>query len=720
MRPIPLVAFFLMAASAGVEASLIPPLVVFDEDDPLCAGMYDASHATARPPATLARGGSGGDKLPVRPGPAASGSEHALLEWDSGEGGSWTAHIFRPGFETGDLTRHQSLALSLNGPSALTAEALPLLALESYDGATGPEVPLGRHLSEGLDALPGTWQRISIPLAELEFSNLQSAKRFKAIRLRSGEWRGRATLWVDSVQFEPKPGELLTTPPMGRADDLRARTGDRSVALHWSYPPEPGVSGFHVYRSESKTGPFERASGKPAPTASFADSQVENGKQYHYQVRAVNANGLGEASETVEASPAEFEDDNAFLDYVAACAFDYFIWEANPRNGLIRDRSQPFSPASVAAMGFGLTAHGIGVERCWLPRAEAAERTLTMLRTLRNLPRGESPAGAGALRGWFYHFLDMETGTRHGRSELSSIDTALLMAGVLFAREFFDGETGLEREIRSIAEGLFNEIDWQWMLNGGGTLSHGWHPESGFIPSRWVGYNEASLLYLLALGAAKNPLPAETWSQWTAGYTWETHHGRDFVPFDPLFGHQYTQCWVDMRHINDAWMGAKGITYFENSRRATLAQRQHGVANPLGHPGYGADIWGWTACDGPGSKGFHGYIARGVPPIRFDDGTIAPTAAGGSVVFAPEECVAALRAMYDRHREKIWCGYGFRDAFNIRADWWGPDVIGIDQGPILLMIDNLQRGTAWRTMRQSAVIRRGLERAGFKPVSPAR
>jgi hypothetical protein len=288
---------------------------------------------------------------------------------------------------------------------------------------------------------------------------------------------------------------------------------------------------------------------------------------------------------------------------------------------------------------------------------------------------------------------------------------------MLDAKEFFGRNDAVEQEIRSLADKIFERVDWQWMLNGGDTLTMGWHPERGFLGARWKGYNEASILYLLGIGAeGPNALEPKHWSIWTKTYDWRTSYGFSFIHFPPLFGHQYSACWVDFRSIDDEFTRAKGITYFENSRRATLAQREYCIANPGEFPGYGPDIWGLTACDGPGSNGAHGYIARGAPPAENDDGTIAPTAAGGSLPFAPRECTSALRVMYDRYRETIWCGYGFRDAFNLKENWWGADVIGIDQGAILLMAENLRTGRVWERMSRNDVLQRGLKRAGFRPV----
>jgi hypothetical protein len=383
---------------------------------------------------------------------------------------------------------------------------------------------------------------------------------------------------------------------------------------------------------------------------------------------------------------------------------------------LVRDRSRPYSPASIAATGFGLTALGIGADHGWITREQAAEQTLLTLQTLVAGRRGDSARDAIGHRGWFYHFLDAETATRSGQSELSSIDTALLMAGVVYAREYFNAPGRVEANVRGLANRLLADIDWAWMLNGSDTLSMGWHPESGFISNRWIGYNEAMILYLLGLGSPTRPLPVEGWTAWCRGYRWQTRYGLGFIAFAPLFGHQYSHCWIDFRGQTDDWLRPRGIDYFENSRRATLAQIAYAVDNPQPQAGYGDYGWGWTACDGPGAPGTHAYIARGTPPPKHDDGTLAPTAPGGSLAFTPNESLRTLRQLYDTHRERVWTAYGFRDAYHPGLRWWGPDVLGIDQGPILLMAENLRTGSVWKVFMRAAEIQRGMHRAGFAPL----
>jgi hypothetical protein len=437
---------------------------------------------------------------------------------------------------------------------------------------------------------------------------------------------------------------------------------------------------------------------------------------------------------------------SAFLDTLQRRTFDWFWETTNSRNGLVPDRWPTRSFSSIAAVGFGLTAYPIGVERGWITREQARERVLTTLRFFWQAPQGSASSGVTGHRGFFYHFLDMDTGLRFGTVELSTIDTGLLLAGVLLCREYFDRADADESEIRALADSLYFRVDWQWARDGEPSLSMGWRPdvaphqnERGFITSRWIGYNEAMLLYAMALGSPTHPIEPAAWQAWTSAYKWDRFYGQEFVQFAPLFGHQYSHVWIDFRGISDAYMRGRGIDYFENSRRATLSQRAYAVANPNGWRDYSAEIWGLTASDGPkdttmvvdgGARVFHTYWARGAGADGiYDDGTLAPTAVGGSVPFAPEITIPTLVAMRRRYGGELFGRYGFLDAFNptLRTPgvplqhgrivpertWVDTDYLGIDQGPILAMIENYRTELVWRLMRKNSYVVRGLCRADF-------
>lgn len=421
---------------------------------------------------------------------------------------------------------------------------------------------------------------------------------------------------------------------------------------------------------------------------------------------------------------------DGFLDTLQHRTFNYF-WECvDPSTGLTPDRYPTKTFSSTAAIGFALTSYGIGAERNYVSRKAAADRVLTTIKFLYLLPQGDAKMGTGGYRGFFYHFLDLETGTRFNKDiELSSIDTALLLAGILFCQSYFDNTTETENHIRAYSDSLYRRVEWKWLQARPPVIGMGWFPEKGFHQSDWHGYNEAMILYILALGSPTHAVDEEAWNGFTKNFLWLSYYGEEFLSFGPLFGHQYSHAWIDFRGIKDVYMQKKGIDYHENSRRATLTHRSYAKNNPQKMLGYSENIWGFTACDGPADehrmigglkRRFHSYSARGVSADwTNDDGTIAPTAAGGSVAFAPEICIPALKAMRDQI-PGLWTNYGFLDAFNLTYvtdktpnGWIDRDYLGIDQGPIVIMVENLRSGLVWDVMKKNPYIVKGLQRAGF-------
>jgi hypothetical protein len=429
----------------------------------------------------------------------------------------------------------------------------------------------------------------------------------------------------------------------------------------------------------------------------------------------------------------------AFLDTLEERTFHWF-WElSDSTTGLTPDRAPTRSFVSVGAIGFALTAYPIGVERHWVTRSEGAERVLRTLRFMWQAPQDSGAAGSAGYRGFFYHFLDPATGHRFETVELSTMDTALLMAGALFCQSYFDRRDPREARIRALAESLYARVDWTWIQPRPPTIALGWSPEHGFLPYDWRGYNEALLLQILALGSPSHAVAPEAWGAWVKGCRWGSFQGQEHVGFAPLFGHQYPHVWIDFRGIRDAYLRERGIDYFENARRATLAQRAYAIANPGGFRGYGPRLWGLTACDGPidrtltidgRERTFRTYAARGASFTEVtDDGTVSPAALGGSLPFAPRETAAALLAIRSSYGPSVFSRYGFVDALNPTLDvetpvqhgrvvtgvgWFDTDCLGIDQGPILAMIENWRSDLVWRVMRRNPHLVRGLRRAGFR------
>ncbi|MBC7562641.1 MAG: Tat pathway signal protein [Gemmatimonadaceae bacterium] len=433
----------------------------------------------------------------------------------------------------------------------------------------------------------------------------------------------------------------------------------------------------------------------------------------------------------------------ALADTVVERTFRWFWDTTDSTTGLAHDRWPTRDFSSVASIGFALTAYPIGVERRWITRKQSARRTLVSLRYLWTLPQGPQQAGMGGHKGFFYHFLRYEDGRRYKDVELSTIDTSLLLGGVLFAQSYYTHDDSTEVAIRAVADSIYRRVDWRWAMARAPLVSMGWKPESGFLRADWTGYNEGMIVYILGLGSPTHALNPDSWHAWSRTNPWRSYRGYLHANFSSLFGHQYSHVWIDFRGIQDRWIRKHGIDWFENSRRATLSQREYAIANPQGFTGYGRDIWGLTASDGPADTAvtingrpvrLHTYWARGASNDgdrdggERDDGTIAPTAAIGSLPFAPEASFPAMVAMRERYGAMLFGPYGFRDSFNpslvtpmpVRMGriepglgWVAGDHLGIDQGTIILMLENYRSELVWKTMRTNRYLVTGLRRAGF-------
>ncbi len=418
-------------------------------------------------------------------------------------------------------------------------------------------------------------------------------------------------------------------------------------------------------------------------------------------------------------------DDHRFLLGLQRDTFGFFTSEVNPQNGLVRDRTAVGSPASIAAVGMALACYPVAVDRGYLTRSRARELVLTTLRFLWQAPQ-DSTSRASGHRGFFYHFLDMDSGRRSDGCELSTIDSAILFAGALTAGRYFDGPGSAEGEIRELADALFRRAEWDWFANHDERVPLSWTPERGFQRYHWGGYNEALILFALGMGSPTHPLPTGAYERWLETYSWKRIYGHDFAYCGPLFTHQLSHLWIDFRGIQDAFMRSRGIDYFENSRRATLVQREYARRNPRKHRGYDDHAWGITASDGPGpashevdgrSRNFWGYRARGVP-WGPDDGTLSPWGVAASLPFAPDLVLSTLKTMTDRY-PALTSRFGFKCSVNptFPTDGGGPWVaeryFGLDQGPVVLMIENFESELVWRLMKNCPYLRLGLKRSGF-------
>ena len=417
---------------------------------------------------------------------------------------------------------------------------------------------------------------------------------------------------------------------------------------------------------------------------------------------------------------------DAQLDSLQWVSLIYYLRESNYDNGLVADKTGPGQPSSIAAVGLSLATLPVVVEHELIERDEAIEIVLRKLHFFRDSPQGPE-ADATGYQGFYYHFLDMQTGRRVWDCELSTIDSAFLFAGMLTAAAYFDRDTEGEAEIRRVAHDLYRRANWAWACNGGPTLTHGWKPESGFIPYRWQGYDESLLLYILGLGSPTYPLSPESYPAWSSTFEWKTIYGHELLYSGPLFTHQLSHLFIDFRGIRDRAMRERGMDYFENSRRATYVQQQYAIRNPQQFEMYGEFCWGFTACDGPGwtsrelkgqKRTFYDYVARGAP-FGPDDGTIAPWVAVASLPFAPEIVLPTIERFHALDLGTMDL-YGFKASFNptyevegSRCGWVSPHYFGIDQGPLVLMIENYRTGLLWSIIKRCPFITEGLRRAGF-------
>ena len=419
-------------------------------------------------------------------------------------------------------------------------------------------------------------------------------------------------------------------------------------------------------------------------------------------------------------------EDEAMLDSIQHKTLLFFLNEHHPEWGIVKDRAADWAPASIASTGFGIASFAVGVERNWMTREEAAKITLNILDFLTGSVQSADTSASG-YKGFYYHFLRLNTGTRAWRCELSSVDTGLLMMGIIFARNYYNLDNDVEKRIRSQAAIILERIDWNFMVmpdtgKYANTISMAWTPDHGLHNMGWSGYNEALFLYIIAAGSGMENAE-KSYSSWLSSYKWQTpYEGLSHAAFPPLFGHQFSQSFIDFRGVADMYMKEKGIDYFENSRRATYVQREYAIDNPYGWVGYDSLCWGVTASDGPGDqynfddKKFLGYAGRGTsgPDYNyFDDGTIAPYGPLSSMPFAPEIVFPTIRAINERYGDSLWGKYGYYDSFNPTAKWFDNDFVGIDEGPMLIMIENFRTGLVWNNVMKDPIIQKGLNRLGF-------
>ena len=409
--------------------------------------------------------------------------------------------------------------------------------------------------------------------------------------------------------------------------------------------------------------------------------------------------------------------------------FDYFLKNINPKNGLVADKSQPGSHSSIAAVGLGISSYVVGLERKLISREDVIKKILTILKFFHDGRQGPEEDAMG-YRGFYYHFLDMDKGRRAWKSELSTVDTAIFISGVLTAANYFKGVSKEEKEIRNLSESLYRRIDWRWALNKKNAICHGWKPESGFLKYYWDhAYSEAIILYILALGSPTFPIDPIVYRNWTSTFKWKKIYGIEYIYAGPLFIHQMSHLWLDFHGIQDELNKKYDIDYFENSRRATQIHQKYSIRNPKNFKHYNKNNWGFTASDGPGparriiegvDRIYYDYVARGVP-FGPDDGTISPWSVVASLPFAPDIVLSTMRHAINRLKERDPAKSGFDASFNPAFvidgaegnTWVSPWKFGLNEGPMVIMIENFRTQLIWNVFKKCEYIINGLRRAGF-------
>ncbi len=538
-------------------------------------------------------------------------------------------------------------------------------ALDAVNGAPALRITPGGRSEETKLAYPVTGEDLEAwaDSAELELDvflpethALNPNTFFLGLADVSGAWA-----WVGGVFGTPSGDSGWITVTFSLDDALRHANPDGRYIVYLSF--------FH-----------QGTAGKPPLSEPFYLGAV------HLSPGASGAVSAADARNEREAAALLALDDGALIDAVARETFDYFWLEASPETGLIRDRSSASSPASIAAIGFGLAAIPAAVDRGWITAEEGYERVETTLQTFLN-------GGVEGEHGFYYHFVDMSTGERAWNSELSSIDTALLAAGALIAGQYFAGT-----DVEALAVELYERIDWDWMRAGGEFVRMGWTPEDGFLNAAWDHFDESLLLYVLAIGSPTHPIPASVWDAWARPI-----RGADesiTLPGDPLFVYQYPLAFLDLQGLEDAY-----ANYWNNAIRA--CQRNHAATASSRSPAYAGGVWGLSASDGP-----NGYRAYGAADANHD-GTIAPYASAACLPLTPELALDGMRALLTRFGGRVWGEYGFVSAVNAAADWYSTEHIGIDQGDILLMLTNSQDGFVWELLMANRPVQAALEAMGF-------
>ncbi len=655
--------------------------------------------------------GPTGDKFPVDSNHPYQGTHSLRLHWRSSSIGDWGIAVASVDWVAYDLTQYDSITYFINASQAIAPVDLPDMALEDINNHKSSRVWIGNYFS-GVDNDSITWQKVSIPISAFhpgpenaDFTHIKTIYHYKRTADNVDH-----LVWVDEIRAVQAMGGggTLPNPPQGVA----AQGYDSRIDLRWRFNPDPNIFGYHVYRSALPGGNFTRLTSSPHQVHLYSDFFGQNNQTYYYYITTVNyALEESSPSDTVSATSAAMTDDE-LLTSVQEAAFRYFYDYGHPVSGLARERLGSGDVCTSGGTGFGVMSLIVGSERGFISRDSAAARTLKIIRFLQDT--------ASRYHGAWSHWINGATGETIPFSQFDDggdlVETAYLIQGLLTARQYYQQTNPVETEIRDRIDQLWQEVEWDWYRRypNGNVLYWHWSPNFGWLINLPIrGYNEAHIVYLLAVASPTHGIPPLLYHQgWARSGAYPYLNGNDFYGYHqwvgvdyggPLFFTHYSYMGFDPRDKADYY-----ANYFENSKNISLINRTYCINNPQNHTGYDSLSWGLTASDDP-----WGYSAHA--PFSNDNGTITPTAALSAMPYLPEESMATLNYFYHTLGASLWGEFGFKDAFNPDQNWYAASYIAIDQGPIVVMIENYRTQLCWNLFMANPEIQPMLTALGFTP-----
>ena len=686
---------------------------IFFSDSPDGDELYDSSWGYETAPSSLELAG-GNDKFPVDPAHPYKGAHSLRLHWTSSSGGDWGVAVASPGWPGHDFTQLDSIVYYINAPQAIADAEMPQLSLEDLSNKKSTRVNVGDYLSGGVDADSMSWQKVMIPISDLapgtdncDFTRIKTIFHFQ-----NAADGAEHLAWLDEIRaIKADSGEPGGAP--AKPGGILAEGHESRIDLRWKRNTEDDLLGYYIYRAATPNGPFNKINDVYHESPVYSDFLGANDQTYYYYGTAVNLNfEESEPSDTVTATSVEMTDQELLIS-VQEATFRYFYDYGHPVSGLTLERKGSDDVCTSGGTGMGLLTLMVGAERNFEPRDSIAARVLKILIFLQD--------STTHYHGAWSHWINGTTGETIPFSQYDDggdiVETAYLVEGLLAIRQYFDQDDPVEIELRQRATEMWEGVEWDWYRRTGDTdgnmIYWHWSPNYGWqmnFPIGRDGFNEAQIVYLLAIASPTHPVPASLYyTGWCSSPSYvngNTYYGyKQWVgwPYGgPLFFTQYTYLGFDPRNKSDAY-----CNYFDNNRNISLINRAYCLDNPEGHAGYSELVWGLTASDNP-----WGYYAQEPRPAN-DNGTITPTAAISAMPYIPDESRATLKHFYFTYGTNLWGEFGFRDAFNLDENWFATSYISIDQGTQVPMIENYLSGLCWDMFMANSEITAMLDSIGF-------